>query len=122
MTRLALLAIVLAATPIAAELNVVAKLEDPRITDRKGYLEHDYNGTGIPQIIICRLYLPPKDTLADRLEWDLVFETDEIKRQAIAICKAHRLPADDVKITVRGREIVTLKGRALLIESIRSGW
>lgn len=130
MNRLALLAVVLAASPIAAELNVVAKLEDPRIGERKVYLSHTWaNSRGEIikdgdkpadgwEIIACSVYLPKGD-VPEPQSWVLVFETAEVLRQTIQICK-HNPTGTKVKVT--GREVTTLRGRGLLISEIKSNW
>jgi len=117
--RTCLLLAVLLPTPTAAELNVTARLEDLRVSDRKVYLSREFDGdpkTGKP--VSIGAYLPAADA-GQLIEWELVFESAEILRQAVDIC---RYKPSGTKILVRAREVQTLRGRALLVESIRSNW
>lgn len=111
------LVVVLACSPIAAELDVAARLVDPRISERKVYLRFERTTAG--ELVSLSVYLPKGDAGAVEKEWELLFESDEILRQTTNIARHN---AVGKKIKVRGREVTTLRGRGLLVEEIRSDW
>jgi hypothetical protein len=121
MKRLALLlvaAVCLAIAPLPAGGQISAKLvmEDQRSSDYRVYLRHEFT-TG-KDLIRCEAYLPKGDVPLEQ-SWELLFETAEVLRRTVDICKYN---SSGTKVMVHGREVQTIRGRGLLIDSIKSNW
>lgn len=116
MTRIALLLLFILSAPLAADLDVKAELKDPRVSERRVYLRHEFTTGG--DLIRCEGYLPKGEVPTEQV-WELLFENAEVLRSTMAIAKHN---ANGTKIMIRGREVITLRGRGLLVESIRSNW
>jgi hypothetical protein len=107
--------VLLLPTYATADLKAVVDVEDKRIAERKVYLRYEWSES---ELTTCEAYLP-KGEVPTEQSWELLFENTEVMRQAFQVAKHN---PNGQKITVRAREVQTLRGRGLLIESIRSSW
>ena len=113
MNRIALLFVVLAATPLAnAQISAKLVMEDQRAADHTLWLKWVWSGESLD----AHLELSDKEILRGE-RWDLCFENEQGLAKAVEICRASSGPK---RVQVRGREIRTMHGRAWLIESIKT--
>lgn len=119
----AFVAVCLAITPAPTGAQISAKLvmEDQRAGEHTLMLTWkwvaDSSDTSKPLRLEAWLELGETDILvAER--WELCFEGEQALAQAVKICRVNK--DGPRKVQFKGREIRTVRGRAWLIETIRT--
>lgn len=120
MTRSAILIALLLAcltispAPSSGQISAKLVMEDQRAGEHILWLKWKWSADG--RTLDAHLVLSEKEILVPEA-WDVCFENEQVLANTVAICRAAK---EDKRVQIKGREIRTLRGRAWLVESIRS--